>query len=460
MDFNIAKVMVFLVIFAIMVVGYMIGRISIKGVTLGTAGVFLVALVYGHFAGEYSGSQFSVEIPGFVQTFGLILFVSSVGFIAGPSFFRNLIKNAKSYVLLGLVVIGSAALACAGCIWLSGTNSGLQVGILSGALTTTPGFSAAQDAVAAQEIEISEELQLILDNGKANGFTAESIKAANAIIDEAYGCTLDAETYKDLEEKEVAAENVTAITEEAITAALLKQVSVGHAVAYPFGVIGIVLFVQIMPKLLKANMDEERAKLKGGDKDSKEEKKALKLIEFDGFGLAGFALAVIFGLMLGGISIPLPGGASFSLGNTGGPLVMCLIFGHFARIGKFNITPKKEVLEIFRELGLVLFLIGAGVDGGSGFVQIIKEEGVMLFVYGAIMTIVPMVLGYIVARYILKLSLLNNLGSLTGGMTSTPALGTLIQVSGTADVASAYAATYPIALVVVVLASQFLCIFM
>ena len=84
----------------------------------------------------------------------------------------------------------------------------------------------------------------------------------------------------------------------------------------------------------------------------------------------------------------------------------------------------------------------------------------MLFVYGAIMTIVPMVLGYIVARYILKLSLLNNLGSLTGGMTSTPALGTLIQVSGTADVASAYAATYPIALVVVVLASQFLCIFM
>ena len=56
----------------------------------------------------------------------------------------------------------------------------------------------------------------------------------------------------------------------------------------------------------------------------------------------------------------------------------------------------------------------------------------------------------------LKLSLLNNLGSITGGMTSTPALGTLISVAGTDDVASAYAATYPIALVSVVLASQFL----
>lgn len=80
----------------------------------------------------------------------------------------------------------------------------------------------------------------------------------------------------------------------------------------------------------------------------------------------------------------------------------------------------------------------------------------MLFVYGAIMTLLPMIVGCFVAAKMLKLSLLNNLGSITGGMTSTPALGTLIAVAGTDDVASAYAATYPIALVSVVLASQFL----
>ena len=72
------------------------------------------------------------------------------------------------------------------------------------------------------------------------------------------------------------------------------------------------------------------------------------------------------------------------------------------------------------------------------------------------MTIVPMIIGFIFAKFVLKLSLLNNLGSITGGMTSTPALGTLINVAGTDDVASAYAATYPIALIAVVLASQFL----
>ena len=83
----------------------------------------------------------------------------------------------------------------------------------------------------------------------------------------------------------------------------------------------------------------------------------------------------------------------------------------------------------------------------------------MYFVYGVIMTIFPMIVGFLFAKYVLKLCLLNNLGSLTGGMTSTPALGTLINVAKTEEVAAAYAATYPIALIAVVLASQFLIIF-
>ena len=74
------------------------------------------------------------------------------------------------------------------------------------------------------------------------------------------------------------------------------------------------------------------------------------------------------------------------------------------------------------------------------------------------MTIFPMIVGFIFAKYVLKISLLNTLGSITGGMTSTPALGTLIHVAGTEDVAAAYAATYPIALVAVVFMAQFIII--
>ena len=115
--------------------------------------------------------------------------------------------------------------------------------------------------------------------------------------------------------------------------------------------------------------------------------------------------------------------------------------------------PPKKTLENLRELGLMLFLIGAGVAGGADFVKYFKP---IYFIYGALMTIIPMIIGYLIAKYILKLSLLNNLGSITGGMTSTPALGTLISVAGTEDVAAAYAATYPISLLAVVLVSQFL----
>ena len=235
-------------------------------------------------------------------------------------------------------------------------------------------------------------------------------------------------------------------------------VSVGHGIAYIFGVVGVVLFVQLIPKLTKANMDEERAKLVIKAEESKKSFVG-KLFEIDHMGIAAFSLAAILGTVIGQIKIPLTSaglsGTCFSLTTTGGCLLTSLVLGHFGRIGKVSIMPSASTLKLFRELGLVLFLVGAGIPGGAEFVENFDP---MYFVYGIIMTVVPLILGYIFAKYVLKLSLLNNLGSITGGMTSTPALGTLIGVSGTEDVAAAYAATYPIALIAVVLVSQFLII--
>ena len=70
-----------------------------------------------------------------------------------------------------------------------------------------------------------------------------------------------------------------------------------------------------------------------------------------------------------------------------------------------------------------------------------------------------MIVGYILAVKIFKIDVLSSLGSICGGMTSTPALGTLMQVTKTEAVAVAYAATYPLALIMVVLCCQFLPIF-
>ena len=173
-------------------------------------------------------------------------------------------------------------------------------------------------------------------------------------------------------------------------------------------------------------------------------------IEFDSFGFCAFSLAALLGILVGSIKFK-----NFSLTTTGGCLIISLIFGHFGHIGKISIMPHESTLKVCRELGLVFFLLGAGIAGGANFVRYFKP---VYFIYGILMTTIPLFAGYFFARYVLKLCLLNNLGSITGGMTSTPALGTLIHVAKTEDVAAAYACTYPVALIAVVLASEFLVI--
>lgn len=371
-----------MMVFLIAVIGYLVGSIKICGLELGTAGILLVALVFGHFG---------VEIPDLVRELGLICFVTSVGFIAGPKFFRNFKSNAASYILLGILVIAAGALVCVAVIKVFGIPTDISVGMMTGALTSTPGLAAALEATGSD------------------------------------------------------------------------AASVGYGIAYPFGVVGVVLFVQLVPKILKVDMAEERAKFEaaaGVEVEEYHKTKKEELFYADSMGFFPFSLAIALGIILAKIEIPLPGGAVFALGTSGGPLIAGLILGHFGHFGRLSVQVEKHVLECLREFGLALFLLGAGSQAGAGFVEILKEHGVMLFLYGALMTLIPMFIGYFFAMKVLHLNLFNTLGSICGGMTSTPALGTLIRVAETDDVASAYAATYPIALVSVVLASQFIGIFL
>lgn len=394
MSFSLTGVTFFM--FSVLIIaalGYALGRVTIKGISLGSGGIFIAAILFGCLF----YNQLDAQLPNYtanalkiIENLGLILFVTSVGFIAGPKFFSNLKKNFKSYVLLGMIIILSGCIAAIGCIYLGrlfgetdkAGFTALVAGLLSGSLTSTPAFSAAKDTVL--------------------------------------------EAYQGM-------------------------VSVGYGISYLFGVVGVVLFVQLMPKFEKADMDVERSKLVSVSAGEAKKAYTGKLIDIDGFGFAVFCIAAVLGVVVGKVAF-----GTFSLTTTGGCLLVSLLFGHFGRCGKINLMPLEATLKNFREFGLMLFLIGAGISGGAEFIAVFKP---IYFIYGVIMTIFPMILGYLFAKYVLKLSLLNNLGSLTGGMTSTPALGTLINVAKTEEVAAAYAATYPIALIFVVLVTQFLILF-
>ena len=365
-----------ILLFLIAALGYALGAVSIKGFSLGTSGVLIVALIFGHYG---------QEVPALLRNFGLVAFVTAVGFIAGPVFFRNFKKRATAYVVIGIVTIIIGAAVCVAVIKLGKIPTPLAVGMMTGALTSTPGLAAAVEA-----------------SGDA-------------------------------------------------------AASVGYGIAYPFGVLGVVFFVQIVPKLSKKS-DGKAVVVP----DEADEKPAVqkKLIKLDSFGFFPYAVAVVLGVLIGKITMPLPGGAAFNLGTSGGPLLVGLVMGHFGKIGNISLEAPKTTLNVMRELGLMLFLMGAGTNAGKGFMEILKAYGVSLFLMGAVMTILPMVFTYYMAVRMFKLDMMNALGSICGGMTSTPALGTLIQVAGSDDVAAAYAAAYPVALICVVLASQFLCIFL
>ena len=384
-------------VFLIAALGYLLGRITIKGVSLGTAGVFIVALLFGAFFYnplveqlKVGGTTYATNALKIVENLGLILFVTAVGFIAGPNFFGDFKRNFKSYIVIGLLIIIVGGLSCAACIIFDNKVYGrpmeevsaMLVGLLSGSLTSTPAFSAAKATVTSDALE--------------------------AIV------------------------------------------AVGHGIAYLYGVVGVVLFVQLVPKFCKANMEEERAKLSEANPEMPS-KLTGKELGLDPFGFCAFSIAAILGVLIGSFKF-----GNFSLTTTGGCLLLSLILGHFAKIGNISITPSESTLKVFRELGLMLFLIGAGIAGGAEFVKYFEW---VYFIYGIIMTMVPMVVGYFFAKYVLKINLLNNLGSICGGMTSTPALGTLISTAGTEKVAGAYASTYPIALIAVVIVSQVLIIF-
>lgn len=390
------------IIFVILSLGYAIGAIKIKGVSLGSAGVLLVAILVGVIFflcgkdenGEFSKLFFTIGETDItlwgdsvkstfkvVQNLGTMLFVTSVGLIAGPKFFRSFNKSMISYVVMGagIVLIGVGIT-----ILLAALDPNMSIamstGLLAGSLTSTPAFGAAQEAAGALE----------------------------------------------------------------------SEVTAGYGIGYLYGVLGVVLFVQLMPKILKIDIAKEREHFVAANTiEIKDDGK--RRFKFEEFGFFPFFVTVVLGLIIGSIQIPLGSGKPFSFGSSGGTLIAGLIVGHFGHFGKLDMRISKQTLNLMRELGLVLFLVGAGVPGGVNFVSAFDW---IYIVYGIIMATVPMIVGFLLGKFVFKLSIFNILGSITGGMTSTPALGALISTAGTDDVASAYAATYPFALVLIVVACK------
>src|SRR5689334_13473172 len=126
------------ILFTILTLGAWLGHWSWRGISLGTAGVLFIALVFGHFG---------LSVPKAVMDLGLLLFVYSVGLSAGPSFFRTFRKRGFQFIVLALVVVGTGAMITWLLAYFLHLPAALATGLYAGALTCTPALAAAIDTL-------------------------------------------------------------------------------------------------------------------------------------------------------------------------------------------------------------------------------------------------------------------------------------------------------------------------
>jgi len=165
-------------LFVIICLGFIIGNIKIKGVSLDISAIIFVALIFGHY---------DVVMPSILEKIGLILFIYTIGVQAGPGFFDSFQKNGRNLALLATVIILSASTMAYILYKAFDLDMPIVTGLLTGALTSTPGLAAA-------------------------------IETTNSPL-----------------------------------------VSIGYGVAYPFGVIGVILFAKFYPKFIRADIKKAEA---------------------------------------------------------------------------------------------------------------------------------------------------------------------------------------------------------
>ena len=533
-------------------IGIYLGRIKVKGVSIGSTWILFVGIIVSHF-----GFRADPEIIHFVKEFGLILFVFSIGLQVGPGFFHSLKSGGLKLNLLALVNVLLAVVVTWCISKLSGVDLKTMVGVMSGAVTNTPGLGAAQ--------------QTYIEVASAGGMDpVEASKAAS-------------------------------------------ELASGYAVAYPFGVIGVILILILGKSLFKIDPAKERAEMESredsgtqprrmhvavenpaifgktiyeilhdfsgdfvvsrimkgdeivfatgdtvlneGDKvlivtspqeveklrilfgrevpmhledwDRKDHHyvtrrlmvtkssltgKRLKDLHFretyevsvtrviragvelivhpdlyvqmgdalvcigaednikrlaekvgnssgalDKPNLVPIFLGIVVGIIFGSLPIRFPGiPQPIKLGLAGGPLIIAILLGHFGPKYKITTYTTMSANLMVREIGISLFLASVGLGAGENFVSSIAGGGYWWILYGAVITLVPASLTYVIARLAAHLNFYQICGLIAGSSGNPPALAFAQEAYGSDYASVNYATVYPLSMFLRVLVAQLL----
>jgi putative transport protein len=160
--------------------------------------------------------------------------------------------------------------------------------------------------------------------------------------------------------------------------------------------------------------------------------------------LVTFSFGICFGVLLGLVTLKIAG-ISIGLGTAGGLLLSGITIGYLSSLyPTFGRVPA-PAQYLLKELGLMLLMASIGLNAGSGIIEGLTSVGPAIIICALFIATVPLIIGYLFGRQVLKLNPVLLLGSLTGAMTSTPALSIISQAAKSNVPAIGYAGSYTFA---------------
>ncbi len=529
--------------------GLLLGKVKIGGVSLGITWILFVGIFLSHFGMTING-----ELLHFVKEFGLILFVFSIGLQVGPGFFSSFKQGGMTLVTLASAIVLLGVLTAYVIHLVSGVDIPTMVGILSGAVTNTPGLGAAQQAysdatgindpniamgyavayplgvvgiILAMLIiryvlrinfqkenegleDISREQQMperksieftneMLD-GRSVGYVSDLVKRSfviSRILHADGSITIaDSDTVLRLGERLLiisASEDMPAVVaflghtvemsdEEwgkgknpaAHTELVSRRILITRSSINGKRFADLKLRTRFGINITRVNragvdlIPYQNMELQIGDRvmvvgtlKSIEKVETLlgnSLKKLNQPNLITIFIGIALGVLLGSIplmNVPQP----VKLGLAGGPLIVAILIGRFGPHFHLVTYTTMSANLMLREVGIALFLAAVGIGAGDGFIETIVNGGWHWIGYGAIITILPLLIVGIFARVVLKLNYYTLMGLISGAMTDPPALAYANATAGNDMPAVSYATVYPVVMFLRVLTAQLFILF-
>lgn len=513
-------------LFLIVALGFILGRINFRGISLDVSAVIFIALLFGHFG---------VVIPKELGNFGLVLFIFTIGIQAGPGFFDSFRAKGRILILLTFLIIGSACLTAVLFGYLFNIGMPEVVGLIAGALTSTPGLAAAIDSTHSSlasitygiaypfgvigvilfvkllprffKMDLKKEEQQLQDLQKSKypelhsgtfrvvnpsifdktlqqlhvrtmtGAVISRLKHGDEIVIPAATTVLREGDWIKAVGSEQALQQLQMLAGERLqedlplassyelqSLLLTKKEAIGKTL----GTLNLQKnFGCTVTRVRRSGIDlppEPGLILKFGDKlrvvghqDSLKEVASLlgndekRLSDTDFFPIA---MGIVLGVLVGKINISFSDTFSFSPGLTGGILITALLLSFIGKTGPIIWSMSGSANQLLRQLGLLLFLAEVGTSAGTNLVATFQQSGWLLFGVGVAITLIPMLISVLVGHFILRMNIFDLLGTITGGMTSTPGLAAADSMSDTGAPSIAYATVYPVAMVLLIVFIQ------